>query len=154
MGTVSAFKITKKRKEPAVELHGELDVVRSYAAQVTSEDHWKQILASAPSDQVRAELERTVGPLLSFRRAAPCHTPECDSMLPAEYQPVLICYVTMGDAPLWAPLELRYCAKCKDDIRVGDVLTDGVWEQILKQCLEAGDNPRRFLTQLSWDRVH
>jgi hypothetical protein len=155
MGTVSDSKITKRRKAPAgTDTDGQFDVVRGYANQVTDETHWAQILAAAPSDEVRVELERTVGPLLRFRRAAPCSTASCQSLLPAVWQPVFVVHCTASDEPIWAPLEVHYCDTCKQEIRLADVMTDEVWGQILTKCQATGDNPRRWLTELMWDRIH
>lgn len=133
----------------------ERQAVQRMAARVQDETHWGQILASAETDAVRAELERVVGPLLAFRRAAPCTTPDCDSGKHGQWQPVLVVANPLeADTPSWVPIELRLCDDCKKDARLKDFLTDGIWAQVLKAWSADTLPPVRRLTRLQFDRIH
>jgi hypothetical protein len=136
--------------EPQAE---ELDQLRDFAAKVDDEDHWQRLLASAETDESRAELERVVGPLLPFRKPR-CHAPTCESELPPLYQPVLIVRKRPEDGPIFAPIEIRICANCKAEMTVRDVLSEDIWRQVVNQCLGAGEPiPSRLLTELMFDRI-
>lgn len=128
------------------------DHLRGMAAQVRDEAHWQEILANAQDVATAAELERAVGPLLPFRNVR-CHSPLCESGLPPVYQPVLVVrHQSWGD-PIYAPVEIRICEECKASMLVGDVLADGIWEQVCAKCEAAGEpTPTRLLTQLTFDR--
>jgi hypothetical protein len=149
MGHASRLRLVTK-DQPREE---EREQLQAFADQVESEEHWTRLKASAETDDARAELERVVGPMLRFRQAR-CHTPLCDSGLPPLYQPVLVVRKRPDDPPIWAPIEIRVCAHCKDEMGVVDVLTDDIWGQITRQCIAGGEPiPVRLLTALSFDRV-
>ena len=125
----------------------------NYANQVTSEAQWQAILNNADSDETRDELNRVIGPLLPFRRAAPCRTPGCFGQ--AIYEPCFEVRASTVNEPIYAPLEVRFCEACKKEATVEALLPDSVWEQILAQCAEAGEpRPVRWLTVLNWNRIH
>jgi hypothetical protein len=126
--------------------------LQAFADQVEDEAHWQRLLATAQTDDSRAELETVVGPMLKFRQPR-CHTPECDSGEPPLFQPVLIVRKRPQDQ-IWAPLEFRVCDTCRAKITVGDLLTVDIWQQIVQQCLAAGEPiPVREMTSLMFDRV-
>jgi hypothetical protein len=131
----------------------ELEQLREFASKVEDEAHWSRLLASAESDESRAELERVLGPLLPFRKPR-CHSPSCESGLPPIWQPVLVVRKRPDDAPIWAPIEVRFCETCKKEMGVRDLMTDDIWRQITFQCLSSGEPiPVRLLTQLTFDRI-
>jgi hypothetical protein len=125
----------------------------NYANQITSEEQWQELLGKADSDETREELNRVIGPLLPFRRAAPCHTPGCFGV--AIWEPSFELHSRNQTDPIWAPLEVRYCEACKKEATLDALLPDSVWSQILEQMSEAGEErPVRWLTKLNWNRVH
>lgn len=125
------------------------------ASKVQSEAHWQQILGSATSAESRAELERVVGPMLSFRRAAPCTTPDCESGKPGVWQPVLVVKSPIDpDTPAWVPIELHLCHDCKQEADLSHFLTDGVWQQVLEKWDSELPPPIKRLTTLQFDRIH
>ncbi len=128
------------------------DKLREMAALVRDEAHWSEILTSAETTEARDELERAVGPLLSFRNTR-CHAPLCESGLSPIFQPVLVVRHQAWGDPIYVPIEIRLCEECKDEMRVGDALANGMWEQVVAKCDEAGEpTPTRILTQLTFDR--
>lgn len=143
-------------KKPVVETEAELErqAVQRLANAVQDEAHWAQVLDSAETPEQRAELERVVAPMLRFRRAAVCTTPDCASGEPGIWQPVLVVASPLEAGQSWVPIELRLCETCKADARVSDFLTDGIWEQILAQWDALAPPPVRRLTSLTFDRVH
>ncbi len=143
-------------KKPTVPTEAELQrqAVQRLANSVESEAHWAQILKTAESPESRAELERVVGPMLPFRRAAVCTTPDCASGLPGLWQPVLVVRSPLAPDPAWVPIELHLCETCKNEATLEDFLTAGIWAQILDQFDATTPPPIRRLTTLSWDRVH
>ncbi len=146
--------IQKRPKTPSeAELHRQQ--VQALAAQVVDEAHWRTILESAETDEQRQELERVVGPMLTFRRAAPCATPGCESGEQGLWQPVLVVSSPAAvTEPCYVPIELRLCGPCKADAQLSNFLTDGIWSQVLSAWPEPALPPVRRLTTLSWDRMH
>lgn len=133
----------------------ERQAVARLASNVVNEAHWQQVLASAETDEQRAELERVVGPMLPFRRAAACTTPGCVSGKHGIWQPVLVVLAPQAlDAPVHVPIELRLCDACKAEATLDDFLTDGIWLQVLSVWPGTDWPPVRRLTTLQWDRVH
>jgi len=133
----------------------ERQAVARLAAHVRDEDHWQQVLASAETAEQKEELERVVGPMLSFRRAAACTSPGCASGKAGLWQPVLVVASPQApDDPSWVPIELRLCDECHEDAQLADFLTDGVWLQVLSAWSHRDWPPVRRLTRLQWDRVH
>jgi hypothetical protein len=129
--------------------------VQRLASSVRDETHWAQILESAETEDQRTELERVVGPLLPFRRAAPCTTPECPSGQQGVWQPMLVVVSPLDSTNLsWVPIELRLCDTCKAEATMRDFLTDGIWDQVLAQWEATIPPPVRRLTTLSWNRIH
>lgn len=127
--------------------------LQAFADAVEDEAHWQRLLGTATTDEAREELERVVAPMLRFRKAR-CHTPACDSGQLPIWQPVLVVRKRPEDPPMWAPIEVRYCDRCKDDMTVRDLLTGDIWSQIVRQCVAAGDPvPVRLLTGLLFDRL-
>lgn len=148
------IRIVKKPKQ-ASEEDLQRQALQRLANNVTNEEHWQTILASAPSEENRDEIERVVGPLLTFRRAAPCTTPDCQSGLPSLWQPVLVVASSLTPDELsWVTIELRLCDECKQEARLGHFLTDSVWTQIIAAWDSETPPPVRRLTTLSWDRIH
>lgn len=148
----SDLRIVKKPTAPT-EADLERQAVQRLANSVESEAHWAQILKTAGETE-RTELERVVGPMLAFRRAAVCTTPDCDSGQPGMWQPVLIIQAPQVPEKAWVPIELKLCETCKNEAQLSDFLTDGIWRQVLDQCAATTIPPVRRLTSLSWDRVH
>lgn len=146
------MRIVRQRPSPS-ELELQRKQVAALVAAVESEAHWQQILNSATPES-REELERVVGPMLPFRRAAPCTTPGCDSGQHGVWQPVLVVGSPVSLEPSWVPVELRLCDQCKADAAVGDFLTDSIWDQILVNWPEPDAPPVRRLVSLQFDRVH
>lgn len=148
------FKIKKAPKTASErELHRQQ--VQQLASRVRDEEHWQSILASAANDEQREELERVVGSMLTFRRAAVCTTPDCDSGLPGTWQPVLEVRSPLAvDEPSWVPIELKLCEKCKEDAQLANFLTDGIWSQILSAWDDPATPPVMRLTSLTWEQVH
>jgi hypothetical protein len=130
--------------------------LEKFAARVVDEQHWEDVLASCPTPETRAELERVIGPMLAFRRAAPCTTPECTSGDIGLFQPVLeVRNPITPDDVAWVPIErLRLCQTCYAQARVQDFLTDDIWQQILLAWDPSAFPPVRRLTTLTFDRVH
>jgi hypothetical protein len=130
--------------------------VQRLANMVTDETHWQHILASAHTEEQREELERVVAPLLVFRRAAVCTTPECVSGQPGVYQPVLeVRSPLAAEDVAYVPIErLRLCEQCKAEAKVQHFLTDDIWQQIMGAWTESTIPPVRRLTTLAFDRVH
>jgi hypothetical protein len=129
--------------------------LQAYAAAVRDEQHWQDILASAPSEETRHELERIIGPMLAFRRAAACTTPGCESGKVGTWQPVLELRNPFSPDPIaWVPIELHLCDECKAEATVKDFLTPDVWSQILAQWDNDYGPPVHHRTTLIFDRVH
>lgn len=148
------LQIVKKATVPA-EAALQREALQRLANSVQDDAHWQQVLDSATSPESRAELERVVGPLLPFRRAAVCTTPDCASGLTGVWQPVLVVASPLSPtAPSWVPIELRLCERCKAEATLGDFLTDGIWAQVLAQWDPHADPPVRRLTTLTFDRIH
>lgn len=153
------MKIVRRKEKTEEEL--ERAALARMASQVQDEAHWRQILSNADTDAQREELERVIGPMLTFRRALPCNNPDCDSTLPAIWQPVLVVSnpVTPEDQS-WVPIELRYCDRCKRDAAVEDFVTDGIWEQVMAHWPTGSKEepgplpPTRSRSTLAWDQVH
>lgn len=150
------MRLLKEQRTPAEDLIERQGLQRLVNA-VRDEAHWQDILAKAETPESRAELERVVGPMLPFRKAGHCTTPDCTSGLNGIWRPVLV--VRSQLTPLsesWCPLEnLSLCKDCKDEAQVEDFLTGTIQAQILAQCEEAGILPPTWrMTTLSWDRVH
>lgn len=149
----SDIRIVKKPTGPEVDLQRQ--AVQKLVANVVDDAHWQQILAAAESDASREELERVVGPLLKFRRAAPCTTPDCDSGEQGLWQPVLVVSSPLApDDRSWVSIELRLCERCKAEATTQDFLTDGIWAQILDAWTHHQWPPVRARTTLAWERVH
>lgn len=129
--------------------------VQQLASRVSSEEHWTAILASAGTDDQREELERVVGPMLTFRRAAACTTPDCDSGDPGVWTPVLEVRSPFAqNDPSWVPIELRLCESCKADAQLASFLTEGIWSQVLANWDDPAMPPVQRLTSLTWERSH
>jgi hypothetical protein len=143
-------------KPDATEAALQRQQLQRLASQVRDEDHWRDILASATTPEQRDELERVVAPLLPFRRASACTTPDCDSGTPGMWQPVLkIASPIDPAAGAWVPIELRLCDACKAEATLDDFLTDGIWAQIMAALEdETVPPPTRARTSLTWDRIH
>jgi hypothetical protein len=121
-----------------------------FAELVTDEAHWQRILADA-SDASREELERVVGPMLSFRK---CLNKECTSGEPAIWLPVLLLRAYPGGPTSRQMILGRVCTPCKDLITVEDVLTDDVWIRTVTSYTEAGKPwPYRPITTLTFEGV-
>ena len=151
--TTRDLRIVKKPSTPT-EADLQRQAVQRLANSVRDEQHWLQVLDSASSPESRDELERVVGPMLPFRRAAVCTTPDCASGQPGTWQPVLVVTSTVNpEAVSWVPIELRLCEACKTEATLSDFLTDDIWKQILEQ-IESGWPPVRRLTTLTFDRIH
>lgn len=146
------LRIVKKATQPT-EADLERQAVQRLANSVESEAHWAQILKTADPDS-RVELERVVGPMLAFRRAAVCTTPDCDSGQPGLWQPVLVIRAPQVPEEAWVPIELKLCDSCKNEAQLSDFLTDSIWRQVLDQCAATTIPPVRRLTTLTFDRVH
>lgn len=148
------IKIAKRQRSPSQDEMEKAQLQR-FASAVRDDEHWQAILRSADTDEQRAELNRVVGPLLPFRRASPCTTPDCDSGKTGTWQPVLmVSSPTAITEPSYVPIELRLCEKCKEDAQLSHFLTDGIWSQILGAWDDPTRPPVRRLTVLQWDRVH
>lgn len=133
----------------------ERQAVARLASNVVDEVHWQQVLASAETDEQRAELERVVGPMLAFRRAAPCTTPSCTSGKVGMWTPtLLVASPQQPDVPVHVSIELRLCEDCKRDATLDDFLTDHIWLQVMGAWPRGDFPPVRRLTMLQWDRVH
>ena len=133
----------------------ERQAVQSLANRVSDEAHWQQILSTTQTQEQREELERVVGPMLSFRRSAPCTTPECESGEHGVWQPVLVVASPLApDEPSWVPIELKLCTSCKESASVEHFLTDDIWAQVLSAWPDPTLPPVRRLVTLQFDRVH
>lgn len=149
---VRDFTITKTVTPAQREL--ERQALQQMASRVLSEAHWQTILTSADGPQ-REELERVVGPLLAFRRAAVCTTPDCGSGEAGIWQPVLQVRSPLDVGEFaWVPIELRLCPSCKEEAQLDDFLTDAIWGQIMGAWADSTIPPVRRLTTLAWDRIH
>lgn len=150
MGHESRLRLVTSTSPPAEDL----EQLREFASQVEGEDHWSRLLASAETEESRAELERVVGPLLPFRKPR-CHAPTCESGLPPVWTPVLLVRKRPEDGPIFAPIEIRLCDECKRTMKVRDAITDDIWTQIIRQTVAAGEPvPVRALSQLMFERAH
>jgi hypothetical protein len=146
------LKIAKKAAPTEQELQKR--ALQQWANRVESEAHWAQILRDAPSSESRAELERVVGPLLTFRRTFLCTTPDCDSGQPGIWQPTLVIRPPGVDTQAWVPIELLLCETCKLDASLKDFLTESIWAQVLDQFTDPTTPPPvKRLTTLEWSRV-
>lgn len=144
------------KQAPAADSQQDLErqAMHKLVANVVDEAHWQTILATAETEEQRQELERVCGPMLKFRRGAPCTTPGCDSGELAIWQPVLVVAMPQEpDNPSWVPLDLRLCEACKKEAEVEDFLKPSIWSQILA-AWEGPQPPVKRLTTLSFDRVH
>lgn len=132
----------------------EREAVQGLASKVRDEEHWQHILASAEGTQ-REELERVVGPMLPFRRAAPCTTPECESGHMGMWRPVLVVSSPLAPEDLfYVPIDLNLCSICKVEAQVEDFLVDTIWSQILAAWQGEQYPPVRRRTTLMFDRIH
>lgn len=150
------MRLLKEKRTPAEDAIERQGIARLVSA-VKDEAHWQTILEKAETPESKAELERVVGPMLAFRKAAPCTTPDCVSGLHGTWRPVLVVRSQLEPtSETWCPLEnLSLCKDCKEDAAVEDFLTETIQGQILAQCNEAGILPPTWrMTTLSWDRVH
>lgn len=139
-----------KEKPTPTEAELQRHAVARLVANVRDEQHWQQILASA-GEAERAELERVVAPMLPWRTAAKCTTPDCASGKPGIWQPCL--EVRGPDMLSYVPIELHLCDDCKAEAQLADFLTDTIWTQVMLAWTN-GSPPLRRLTTLAWDRVH
>lgn len=143
------------RKPDPTEADLQRQAVLRLAAQVKSEAHWEHILSSAETEAQREELERVVGPLLPFRRAAPCTTPDCETGKPGLWQPVLVvCSPIAPEDAAHVPIELHLCDECKATASVEDFLVDSIWSQIVAAWDDPTIPPVRQRTMLQWSRTH
>ena len=150
----TSLKIAKRPKE-LDESEVERKHLQRLASQVPSEEVWAEVLASATSDEVRAMLVEKVAPMLSFRRAAVCTTPGCESGQQGTWTPVLACANTVDPSGLsYVSIQLKMCDSCKDEASLADFLTDDIWAQILAAWDYDDIPPSRDMTTLQWERAH
>lgn len=107
----------------------------AFAQAVRDEDHWQQVLATSPNDDVRAELEAVVGPMLRWRRG--CAHRGCQSIEPAAYAVVLKLGFPDRDSAE-TDLGVKVCHPCRAIVTVDDVLTDDLWSGVIQQCVQQG----------------
>ena len=128
--------------------------LQKIASAIESEEQWREVLAKATPEQAE-ELERVVGPLLPFRCAGVCTTPDCTSGKVGAYQPVLV--VSNPQRPeedFHVPIELTLCEDCMKDAALEDFLTDALWSQVILAWPHGEWPPVRRRTKLRFDRVH
>lgn len=133
-----------------------LTEIRAIAGAIETADEWERLLATARTPEERDAWENALGPHLSFKTRT-CQSPGCDSGLYPVWQPVLVVKHTVLSDPIQAPLDLRYCPRCRLEMRLGDVLTlqagQDIWNQVIAACAAAGEPiPERSLTELSFLR--
>lgn len=154
MNPLRNFKIVRKPELTEVE-ESERKRLMTLASRVQDEKHWQDVLDGCATEVQREELERVLGPMLRFRRGAPCTSPGCSSGKHGIWQPVLVVRSPVDiESPSWVPIELRLCDDCKAEADVADFLTDSIWAQILTQWEKELPPPVRLLSQLKFDRVH
>lgn len=148
------LKIAKRPRE-LDESEVERKHLQRLASQVPSEEVWAEVLANATSDDVRAMLVEKVAPMLSFRRAAVCTTPGCESGEQGTWTPALACTNIVDQSTLsYVSIQLKLCDTCKDDASLADFLTDDIWAQILAAWDPDDIPPSRDMTTLQWERAH
>lgn len=145
------MEINLKRDAPS-DRELQREALQALANGVQDEAHWDEILSQATPEQ-REELERVVAPLLKFRRAAVCTTPNCTSGQPGMWEPTLEMLSPDGTVS-WAPLSLRLCDRCKAAASVEAFCTDAIWRQVLLSWQPDVLPPLRHRTQLRFDRSH